>query len=417
MNRFILYSVFILNFSTVGQAQELITWDKAVGLAKSHNSEILAESKNLEALQYGETGARSAFFPQLSASLSSTQSHQEEAGGNRGYSAQLSLRQNLFAGFADLNRYAKSKEDTLIATLKLQQKKAEVSARLKQSYANFLYAQNLVKLNDLIRQRRSENMKIVELRFEGGRENRGSVLLARAYYEEASYNYLQAQLLLNTYRAELATFLGLSSELDFVGDDTVPMTEPMSGEPAFEKLAMTTPKYLQAEADYRKGKYDLEIAKGSGFLPSLDVAGGYGRSDEVFFPDKEGWNVGVTLSIPLFSGGKDWAATKSAASQWAAANHKKDATFRSEIVNLRTTFANYKVSSQRLKVDASLRDAQMIRGKIARGKYNNGLMSFEDWDRVENELIQSERAYLDSRRQRVSVEALWEQARGVGAIL
>ncbi len=417
MNRFILYSFLILSFSVSGQAQEVITWEKAVELAQSHNAEILAESKNLEALQYGEAGARSAFFPQLSASLSSTQSHQEETGGSRGFAAQLSLKQNLFAGFADLNRYARSKEDTLIASLKLQQKKAEVSARLKQSYANYLYAQNLVKLNDLIRQRRSENMKIVELRFEGGRENRGSVLLAQAYFDEASYNHLQSQLLLRTSRAELATILGLSADYDFMVDDAIPMNEPAAEEPAFEQLAATTPKFLQAEADYRKGKYDLDIAKGSGFLPSLDVAGGYGRSDENFFPERAGWNVGVTLTVPLFSGGKDWAATKSASSQWTATTHSKDATLRSEIVNLRTTYANYKVSSQRLKVDLNFREAQLVRGKIARGKYNNGLMSFEDWDRVENELIQSERAYLDSRRQRFSVEALWEQARGVGAIL
>jgi hypothetical protein len=57
-----------------------------------------------------------------------------------------------------------------------------------------------------------------------------------------------------------------------------------------------------------------------------------------------------------------------------------------------------------------------LRAEIARSKYNNGLLSFEDWDLIENDLINRQKALLVSVRERVTAEAGWEQARGEGAI-
>ena len=60
--------------------------------------------------------------------------------------------------------------------------------------------------------------------------------------------------------------------------------------------------------------------------------------------------------------------------------------------------------------------AAETRAGIARSKYNNGLMSFEDWDRIETDLIQRQKAALLGRRERVLAEAAWEQTQGRGAI-
>jgi hypothetical protein len=43
-------------------------------------------------------------------------------------------------------------------------------------------------------------------------------------------------------------------------------------------------------------------------------------------------------------------------------------------------------------------------------------MSFEDWDRIENDLIQRQKTVLQSQRDRVTAEAAWEQAQGKGVI-
>ncbi|MGZ3696004.1 MAG: TolC family protein, partial [Bdellovibrionota bacterium] len=67
-------------------------------------------------------------------------------------------------------------------------------------------------------------------------------------------------------------------------------------------------------------------------------------------------------------------------------------------------------------VDQGFRDAATVRAEIARTKYNNGLQTFEDWDTIENDLITRQKAYLQSKRARVTAEAAWEQAQGIGVL-
>lgn len=83
---------------------------------------------------------------------------------------------------------------------------------------------------------------------------------------------------------------------------------------------------------------------------------------------------------------------------------------------LKQTFASYQEAVERLKVDTELLDAATIRAEIARNKYNNGLLSFEDWDIIENDLISRQKFVLQSRRDRIVAEAVWEQAQGKGVI-
>jgi outer membrane protein TolC len=57
-----------------------------------------------------------------------------------------------------------------------------------------------------------------------------------------------------------------------------------------------------------------------------------------------------------------------------------------------------------------------LRAEIARSKYNNGLTTFDDWDLIESDLINRQRAVLSSQGNRVVAEAAWEQAQGRGAL-
>jgi len=52
--------------------------------------------------------------------------------------------------------------------------------------------------------------------------------------------------------------------------------------------------------------------------------------------------------------------------------------------------------------------------EIARNKYNNGLLTFEDWDVIESDLINRQTTYLQNQRDRVISEAAWENIQGIG---
>jgi outer membrane protein TolC len=124
----------------------------------------------------------------------------------------------------------------------------------------------------------------------------------------------------------------------------------------------------------------------------------------------------LNLSVPLFSGGRDYYTTKSAAASLEAVSSNRDNVERQLLVRLKQTYASYVESEEKLKVDQAFLEAAILRAEIARSRYNNGLMSFEDWDRIENDLIQRQKTVLQSQRDRVTAEAAWEQAQGKGVI-
>ena len=47
------------------------------------------------------------------------------------------------------------------------------------------------------------------------------------------------------------------------------------------------------------------------------------------------------------------------------------------------------------------------------GKYNTGLMTFEDWSVIETDLINREQNLLNAQNNAVQAMASWEQAIGV----
>ena len=58
---------------------------------------------------------------------------------------------------------------------------------------------------------------------------------------------------------------------------------------------------------------------------------------------------------------------------------------------------------------------QNYKPKDIRHKYNIGLLDFENWDIIENELINYQKQELLSVRDSVNAEANWEQAIGQSA--
>ena len=57
-----------------------------------------------------------------------------------------------------------------------------------------------------------------------------------------------------------------------------------------------------------------------------------------------------------------------------------------------------------------------MRATIARSQYTSGLLKFEDWDLIENDLIDNEKQWLTDQRDAVRAQTGWDRARGQGVI-
>jgi outer membrane protein TolC len=197
--------------------------------------------------------------------------------------------------------------------------------------------------------------------------------------------------------------------------DDIPLSDPPEMRPDFPAIADETPDLRTAEAQERSARAEIRSSR-SYFFPRLDLGGAAGRTGDSFFPEDNHWSVGVTLTVPLFDGGRDWYGSKGAVSSWEASLQNRLSVRRQLLSKLEQLFHAYVEAIAKLRVDQSFRDAAVLRAEVARRKYNNGLLSFDDWDVIENDLIARQRSSLLSERDRVIAEAAWEQGQGKGVI-
>ena len=398
-----------------------ITWSDAIQRTEKENPDIAAATEKLRAASARKLAAYSGFLPTIKAAVGVENTEKSGTGGvalatGSGWTAGIEGRLYLFSGFADQSKVAQAEADHREALAAVISTKAKVSADLKIAFETAAFASESKKLSAQILKRREENLKLVQLRFESGRENKGSVLLSEAYLEDARYEYLQAQNATRTASQALAKVLALDGDgtaaLEVSGE--IPISNPSLTAPSFETLALATPDYVQVVERTKSTVESVRSARSS-FLPTLQLDASIDKRGDEFFPNEVTTRaIGLTLKIPLFDGGKDYGAYNAAMATATAAEWTRANTLRETKTKLEQAWADYLESIAKLKADESFRKAAVTRSEIARAKYNNGLLSFEDWDIIENDLITREKAVLETRRRRTTAEAAWEQAQGKG---
>lgn len=397
------------------QAEKIFSWQESVRLAAQNNPQLLAAQSSLAAAEATGKGSYSGYFPQVTGTLSYNYGSNPAAASeaSKSYAASLSASQSLFAGFEDSARVDQSKAAREIAESDLMATKAQVSYDLKSAFMNLQHMQNLVQLMGDIIKRREYNLRLVQLRYENGGENKGSVLLSKAYLEQAKLERMQADNGASLAQVQLKKNLGLEiSEESIKVSGEVPVSEPQEGLDLMS-IALAVPEYIRATAQVESAKAILGLARSS-FYPSLNLTGSTGRTGPEWFPEQNRWSLGLSLSIPLFSGGSDYYAHRSASEKYRAAEFQRMNASGTSLEKVKSAHSFFEESVQKLKVDQAFSQAAGIRQKIAREKYNNGLLSFDNWDIIENDLINRQKSLLQSQRVRVLSEASWEQAKGKG---
>jgi outer membrane protein TolC len=238
-------------------------------------------------------------------------------------------------------------------------------------------------------------------------------LRSLASYQSALIDSKQAERNLHLAKSNLIRLMGRApgSEVEVSGDFEIP--PPPSENVDWLALAKVSPTYVQNSADVNAAESAITISR-AGFLPTLSVNGSISRQGASISNTDSFWSVGTTLTIPIFSGGStyyDLQASRANRDK-AEANLKKSEL--QVLQNLKQAFWDLKTSIERVEVQKQAVEAAELRVQVARKKYANGLQSFEDWDLIENDLVNQKQQMLSNNLQAVSADASWEQAKGVG---
>ncbi len=411
-------SAILLLHANIARAEPIYSWRDCIELSRQNNAELqgaLATEKSLKFIQNSTLGN---FFPQLTAVSNSNRSYTNNANPSAPnsiyyttHTTYVTATQNLFAGFQDMAKFEEAKANTLAARANIDITKAKVSYDLKASYQGLSYAKEYLGLLEGIIKRRGENLRIVELRFKGGMENLGSVLLAQSYLEEAKYNRLQASNLKEAARVQLCKAIGFRECMQFDIQGHIPTQTEQVNNIDLKNIVDEVPQHRQAVAQERAATAGITIAR-SQFFPTVNVTATGGNRGTTYLPQHDYWLLMLNVSLPFFNGGRDFNLTRSAFARQDVATHNRENVDRQVLVDLQQGYNTYIEAIARLKVTRSFRDAAQTRADIAKSKYNKGLLIFEDWDIIESDLINRETSFLQSRRDLVINEAAWEKVQG-----
>lgn len=405
---------------------EKLTWTDCVNEAAKNNPDIEASWHAFQNSDAVRKGSYSQFFPQVTASTGFTRTYQpSSSSGGTGsgggmteystqYSADLTVQQMLFDGFKTKGNIDKAKAQVRVSLAALASEKSLVSYELKSAFAQLLYAQELVRISQNIVEQRDLNYRLVDLLYQGGKENKGSKLLSKANLSQAQFELRQAQRNVDVSQRQLLTTMGrlLFRPVEAEGELVTAEIEP---NPDFRKLALRTPAHFQSSATADASAAGITIAQ-STLYPQINASGTLSRQDSKYFPKSNGWSAGVTASWDIFDGGSTYFNVKAARATLQQSLAQLRSTDDQTALSLAEDYKALVDGVEQVKVAQELLDAAALRSRIAQEQYRNGLISFQDFETITNSYIAQQRTTLAARRDAVLAEANWEQSRGIGAI-
>lgn len=410
---FILLTVIVSSTSRAGEPSvHRLTWTEAIDLAQTRNPLLKGSRESLNASDYQLSANRWQLAPTLSADLSWSRSGRADENYGESNSTALSLKQSIFDA-ADYGAIDEAKASRRFSEMSLVVARSQVSRELKIALANAIFAQRSLKLTESILERRKQNFELVQLRFESGRENGGALQLSEANMADAKFSLVRAQNSAAVANTQIAALLDLpvGEKIEFVGD--VPMQAPEANVD-YKSLAKRAPERLQALATEERAKAAVATSRGR-ILPTVNVSGSVGRYGDRLLPPTEGWSVGVTLSIPIFTG-TNYMNLQAAKADAAAAEHQRHVTENNLVTRVQQAHVDYTESEQQLKIAQTFVGAARTRAEVARQKYQTGLTTFDEWDRIESDLINRETSALQAAVSRVTAEANWQYILGEGSL-
>ena len=189
------------------------------------------------------------------------------------------------------------------------------------------------------------------------------------------------------------------------------MIHTNTNRPDFEAVAARTP-FLEALVVEKEAlKLDLKSAKAE-FFPQVYANAHVGRTGSYWPPDNDEWSVGVTLTFPLFEGGRRWTEVSKARAVLNQIQADERSNRDSVILTLEETWTNWQNATDNVAVQKKFLQAAEERAKIAQSQYSNGLVSFDNWTIIEDALVQAKKSFLDAQANAFLAEAQWIHARG-----
>ena len=377
-----LLTIFLLTVPVYSQVDTL-TIDKCIEIALKSNPQIRLAESNVELSSSSLKSTRSQIFPQISFQTGWTRNGGTSfigpivrEGYYNNYSYGFQLQQLVFdfgktyskiSASSDMNEA--SQQDYISSTQNL-------IMNTYIAYFSYLQAQRFIKVSNETLKQTEEHLKQAKALYSVGRSPQFDVLKAQTDADNAKVNLITAESNLRISKLQLENVLNKKLGDKFFLRDNLEVSKDTIDEDAAKNNA------LKNRPELISSKYKVEASKSlltsawTANLPSINVAGGYNWKNYILdtkFPDS--WNVGVTLSVPLFQGFALDAGIDQARANLKNSEAQNDLTMQAVILDVQQQYANFQVARSKISATKSLADQSALTLKTAEGRYAQGVGS------------------------------------------
>jgi outer membrane protein TolC len=347
--------------------------------------------------------------------------------GDQKYTYGLNGTLSLFSGFSGYNSILSAKAKVRVAKEAYTRAVSDAVLNAQSAYVNLMYTYESISLYKQIKERKAENVDLIKLRYHSGSADLGSLRRVESDVKSVEYELGKAQRAIETVSAAVLAAIGRNDDVtiletdekigigididgDGVGDS---VNGEMISRPDFSSVIAKTPEFLSAKYSLASAKA-LSWAQKGQWLPSVGIEGNITRQryDKAWNPENKSWGLQLNLRYPLFTGGKRWFGTKSAEAQEKKATEYFryiQNTLKVKAVQYYTDWVN---ADEYLGVIKYILECSKLQLDIARRKYINGLISYEDWYSIDTQYTDAQRSMLIARQKAITSRIEWRKFLG-----
>ena len=357
--------------------------------------------------------ARSAFLPTLSGTVSASRNRSDGSASSRSSSAFNQESAGLSASYVLYDFGARDAAlqnalQTLTATRLTQDATLQRTFfNVVQAYYTLFSTRAAVDAARESERSTEASLKAATARYDAGTGTPADRLQARTAFSQAAFNRIQAEGAARNAQGALANAVGLDA------NTTVDVAPPIVKLPdekfdqdvrgVIDDARQRRPDLAAAEAQVKAAQANVAAARAAG-MPSISVSTSASFSDTSISPSFQNQAIGISLSVPIFSGYGTTYRIQAAEAQVENQIAQRDSLRLQIALDVWQAYNALNTGSQSVKSSADLVASADASARVALGRYQAGVGTIID-------LLTAQTALASARQQNIQATYSWQIAR------
>lgn len=381
MKKVITIIAFILIVSSGAKAEdvikkgELLNMERCIEIALMRQPNIIAAANTVKVNQSRVGQSKANYYPQIDLtsgySRTSPVSRTDHNSSDQ-YTGSATLKQNIYD-------FGKTTTQVNIQNLNLDSSKsdlenvtAQIILNVKQSYYGVLQAKkNRDVVDETVKQFQS-HLEQAKGFYDVGTKPRFDVTKAEVDLSNSRLNLIKAENSLRLAVATLNNAIGVPDAPEYSIEDNLSFKKyEITFNEAIERAYKNRPELASIVFKREAAEKSIKLAN-TGYYPVVTGNAAYNRSGEKF-PLGEGWNAGMTLSFPIFSGFLTKYQVEEAKANLDVLKANEELLRQNIFLEVQQAYLNLKEAEERIPVAELVVKQAEENLELANGRYAAGV--------------------------------------------